>query len=496
MIRLRRLIHSLRAARARQLRTRATRPIRRRRFPPATAGARFTPLGTAFWRSGAFASADAVAGEGTVRLLGKEFSYPPRGWTLQGEPRLRSFHLHYGDEILGWARRGDTAAARAGLDAWISGNPPRPGDAWHPYPLSTRAANWVAALSIAPDLATPAVVESLSRQLAHLRHNVEDDVLGNHLVRNARALVLGGLALEQDELVDRGSELLRREVPEQILSDGGHYERSPVYHQIVLRDLLDVQSAAELHQLDEPIDRMRVFAAALARPDGRPALFNDGALDLAPVLELTPHGDGLAVFPETGYAVARRHGVWLAFDCGPPGPSFLPAHAHADALSFQLWVDGRPKVVDPGAFTYEPGADRRWFRSTRAHSTIGLGGRDQFELWGAFRGGPLPSPALVSSDPLVAEVRLDGVRVRRCLTLGADWLEVDDELDGSGEIEVETSLPLGDGIAVELLADLQITSEDGWLSEEMLMRTPIRLLRARGRVRLPARLGWRIPLRP
>ena len=66
-----------------------------------------------------------------------------------------------------------------------------------------------------------------------------------------------------------------------------------------------------------------------------------------------------------------------------------PAHAHADALSFQLWADGRPVVVDPGMPTYDAGAERDWFRGTRAHSTVAIDG-DQFEPWGAFRSGPLP----------------------------------------------------------------------------------------------------------
>src|SRR5262249_31124268 len=153
------------------------------------------------------------------------------------------------------------------------------------------------------------------------------------------------------------------------------------------RDLLEVRAATGTDLLDEPIERMRRFAAALSRPDGGPALFNDGAVDLAPTLDLPVPPDGMSVLADTGYVVLHGPRVWLAFDCGAPAPQFLPAHAHADVLSFQLWVDGRPSVVDPGAFTYEPGPDRDWFRSTAAHSTVSFDGRDQFELWGSFRAG-------------------------------------------------------------------------------------------------------------
>src|SRR5438874_1699164 len=132
---------------------------------------------------------------------------------------------------------------------------------------------------------------------------------------------------------------------------------------------------------------------ALARPDGAPALFNDGTVD-APRLELPDPPEGLVVLPDSGFVVVREDPLWLAFRCGPSAPDFLPAHAHADALSFQLWWRGRPVVADPGTYTYEPGADRDWFRSTRAHSTVRVDDRDQFKLWGAFRSGRLPKVSL------------------------------------------------------------------------------------------------------
>src|SRR5262249_53246851 len=132
-------------------------------------------------------------------------------------------------------------------------------------------------------------------------------------IRNARALVLGGAVLGDPSLRRHGEQLLRRELPEQILADGGHYERSPAYHLVVLRDLLEIRHAGRNDWLDEPVERMRRFAAGLSRPDGAPALFNDGALDLAPPLDLPEPERGLSVFPDTGYVVLRQDGVWLAF---------------------------------------------------------------------------------------------------------------------------------------------------------------------------------------
>jgi hypothetical protein len=470
-------LHALRTARPRQLRGRALRPLSRRRFPdsePPPLEPLTGPL--ELWRSPAFEPA-ALRGTGTERL--------------------RSFHDHYGEDALRLARAGDEAGARAAMEDWIERNPPAPGDRWHPYPVSTRAGNWLAALALAPGAQSGIVRASLWRQLLHLERNVEHDVLGNHLIRNARALVLGGLAFATPRLLELGAGLLERELPEQVLPDGGHYERSPVYHLVVLRDLLEVDAALPGAVPAAVLERMHGFAAALARPDGEPALFNDGALDVAPTLDLPVQPDGLAVFPDTGYAVIRRGGVWLAFDCGPPSPPFLPAHAHADALSFQLWLDGRAAVVDPGTFTYEAGAERDWFRGTAAHSTVAAGG-DQFELWGAFRSGRLPRVELLeaSESALAAAVEYRGVRHERRLELDGGRLRVHDRIDGSGSRLLVSSLPLAPGSEVDAEpVGAEAARGPRPVSERFFERVEAPALVVHGERALPAELGWIIGLR-
>ena len=471
-------LYALRAARLRQLRARALRPLARRRFPGGEPPNEASPIPLAreLWASPAF-----------------EASSPPDAST-----RLGRFHRQYGDDVLAAARAGDLVETRRLISTWIEAHPPRDGDAWHPYPLSTRVGNWVAALTLLPDLASPELSSSLWRQLQRLRVNVEDDVLGNHVVRNARALVLGGTSFGAPDLTRRGIELLRRELPEQILRDGGHYERSPSYHLVVLRDLLEIQSASPHSWLADAIERMRVFAAALARPDGAPALFNDGTVD-APLLDLPEAPEGLAVFDQSGFVVVRDGPLWLAFRCGPPSPAFLPAHAHADALSFHLWWRGRPVLVDPGTFTYEPGADRDWSRSTRAHSTVCVDGRDQFRLWGAFRSGPLPKVNLryARDRAIEASVVLPGrLRHVRRIEWTDDEVWVYDELEGKGRHRVESRLVWAPGpasIGLELLGGRgELTEEEGFVSERFGERVPVSNASFRQELELPASFGFRL----
>jgi hypothetical protein len=335
------------------------------------------------------------------------------------------------------------------------------------------------------------------RQLERLRLNIENDVLGNHVVRNARALVLGGSSFGVTELARQGVDLLRREISEQVLPDGGHYERSPSYHLVVLRDLLEIQAASPHSWLGEAIDRMRGFAAALTRPDGAPALFNDGTVD-APQLELPDPPPGLAVLPDSGFVVARDGPLWLAFRCGPAAPDFLPAHAHADALSFQLWWRGRQVFADAGTYTYEAGPDRDWFRSTRAHSTVRVDGRDQFKLWGAFRSGPLPKVSLryAREQAVEASVVLPGrIRHVRRIEWAGNEVVVHDRLEGKGRHRVESRLvwaPQPPKVELEVLGDGELEAEEAWFSERFGERVSTAAAAVLTERELPASVGFRI----
>ena len=148
------------------------------------------------------------------------------------------------------------------------------------------------------------------------------------------------------------------------------------------------QSEGALEVFIEPVQPApRIIVMGSVEPPAIPA---DPGAPAAPDPELPDPPDGLAVLPDSGFVVAREGPLWLAFRCGPSAPDYLPAHAHADALSFQLWWRGRPVVADPGTYTYEPGKDRDWFRSTRARTrcarSISCVERSQTAGWASTHG--------------------------------------------------------------------------------------------------------------
>jgi len=121
----------------------------------------------------------------------------------------------------------------------------------------------------------------------------------------------------------------------------------------------------------------------------------------------------VCVLRESGYVILRHGEDQLVFDSGPLCPRHLPPHAHADALSFVLWTDGSPLIVDSGTFAYT-GPERDRFRGTSAHNTVEVDGRDQCSFWGDFRAGRLPrvgTPRLSrEGDVVVVTSYHDGFR--------------------------------------------------------------------------------------
>jgi len=93
------------------------------------------------------------------------------------------------------------------------------------------------------------------------------------------------------------------------------------------------------------------------------------------------------VFKQAGITFLRTRddAISVRIDHGPHGFLSTAAHGHADALSCELSVGGRPVLIDPGTYCYQGEPEwRRYFRSTLAHNTLEVGGLDQAVQAGPF----------------------------------------------------------------------------------------------------------------
>lgn len=184
----------------------------------------------------------------------------------------------------------------------------------------------------------------------------------------------------------RGWSIVLKQAETQVRPDGFHFEQSVYYHIYALdffrfaRDLAARNGLAIPQSFDDIIAKMTEALAAISQA-GRPPNFGDddgGRVLGSPVRLLAPS----PAQPVGGiYSMTERH-AQLFIDAGPQG-AFAAGHGHADALSIQLVTAGRPVLVDPGTFCYVcPERDR--FRSTAAHNTLQVDGRDQAQPHGPF----------------------------------------------------------------------------------------------------------------
>jgi uncharacterized heparinase superfamily protein len=496
-----------------------------------------------------------VSADGSFTFLNARGSASANGvdWAARGMSRLWRYNLHYFDYLLDESL---AASSRAELiDDWVSRNPPGTADAWDAYPLSLRIVNWVKHFLACGRTVPPHWRVSLFSQAAWLERNFEYHLLGNHLLKNAVALVFAGCyfeGVEASRWLQRGWDCFTEQVLEQFLSDGGHYERSPMYHALCLADCLDVlsltaQSPIAARVRPEAMVHARIRSAALflrdiCCPDGEIPLFNDAAFGIAPTpRELLAYAqrvlpaDLRPCFPQpqhcelidkqpSGY-FGFRHGTdWLLVDCGPVGPDYQPGHAHCDTLSYELSLDGARVIVDTGVYDYEAGARRLASRSTSGHNTVVIDGCEQSEIWGAFRvarrARPVSAVLKTSGTGCTFEGTHDGYRRlpgkpihrRRISYDGAGIVEVADEVFGGGTHVAASRIRLHPGYtpvtygsyAVVLGPDgkpaarLEFSDgttprlEEGWYFPQFGSALACAVLVLETRGRLPLRISYRI----
>lgn len=536
--------------------------------------------------------------QGIFRLINEEL---PLGFPVPWQPsqtgRLWRYNLHYFDYALDLAmlvkwRNDEQAAgvlARLFRD-WIEANPIGHGVGWHSYPIARRIVNWIQAFSLASpsaifkDEASEAKwLTSLYQQARFLEDHLEYDCLGNHLLANGKALVFAGLFFggkAGSRWFNIGQRILWNGLQDQLLEDGGHQERSPMYHSIVLQDYLEVVLALQLNGRELPdwvrtrLISMGDLLSGVRHPDGEIPLFGDSAFGIAhnpgdilaaaerlldapgrwpgtkPGLYcalIAPHPnqhENASVhtqemrnsWPATGYFVLPGEGPGdrLIVDAQPMGPDHLPAHGHCSLFSYELSIRGERLIVDSGVETYERGAWRTFWRSTRAHNTVVVDGAEQFEIWAAFRVGdrtqllecaflqqPSASLFVGAHSGFVGQKTPTTHRRFMASLAGGLWLVLD-EINGNGNHAIESLVHLSPNASCQVgeanthvtMGSLelrfhpyrdkagspsttscirgQLDPIQGWYAPEFGKRLPNSVLSFSSNTTLPARIGYLI----
>jgi len=435
----------------------------------------------------------SMTAAGEFLFLAERGSLVGLGWDGPQKEKLWRYNQHYFDDLNARDARERTSWHLALIENWVELNPPGRGTGWEPYPTSLRMVNWVKWALSGNVLAK--AEHSLAIQARWLSGRLEKHLLGNHLLANAKALSFAGLYFdgpEAEEWLRVGETLLSRELAEQVLDDGGHFERSPMYHLIVLEDVLDLVNLYRCFGRPTPerwlkgLDRMLSWSRVMRHPDGEIAFFNDAAFNIAPMpAELDAYAarlgwaeardEGrlpLTFLNSSGYGRMTAGPATILVDMAPLGPDYLPGHGHADTLSFELSLGADRLIVNGGTSIYGRGRERLRQRSTASHATVVVDGLDSSEVWSGFR-------VARRARIIEAEMRISGTSIRavgshdgynrlpgrpthrRTWLLSADSLRISDEILGEGVHSMEIVFPLAPGFVPQRRADGSIDLQRG-----------------------------------
>lgn len=458
-----------------------------------------------------------------IKLLNKNvpLALLEDSWRIPGQSDLWHYHLHYFEDTVA-----ENAASRRSqhhriIADWITKNPPITPVAWDAYPISRRSCYWMLAECAEAGLLNEVSLHSLANQLRFLSAHLEKHILANHLFANLKALWIGGCFFEGAEATqwrNQAANLLKRELAEQFLPDGAHCEIAPMYHALMLEDLLDIINIAEAFAIAPPRGAREIVPRALrylqhvTHPDGALAHFHDTAQHIAPSTSaLVAYAARFGLEPEPlnlPHVIQRlKKGQWcVLFDAASHGPAYQPGHTHAGFLATEISYAGQRVFVNQGTSSYACGERRSYERGTAAHNTLVLDGQNSCDVWASFRIGKRATlygmrRIEAAEDMVIASAAHDGYRPAihtRHLELEESALRIIDTLEGEGEHDVAVYLHGAPGVKLSrthaTLPDGTRLAIKGWGDAELLStkhgrsfhdRVETESLVFRGRVCLP-----------
>lgn len=356
-------------------------------------------------------------------FLNQSFAFKEEiDWNFLGNGKLWTYNLNYFDFLLQQDNDHKTGNELI-LDYCYRISELK--DGLEPYPISLRGINWIKFLSV-NHISNPIIDACLYNQYSYLNKRPEYHLLGNHLLENGFSLLFASYYFRNDQFFKNAKKILISELDEQILADGAHFELSTMYHQIILYRLLDSINLVKNNSfwnhelfvfLRHKAALMSGWLKKVSWSDGAIPLLNDSAFGIAPsTIQLLEYASSLGIQPdvivlkESGYRKIKGKNLELFFDIGKIGPNYQPGHAHADTFNFELYIGGKPVLVDTGTSTYERGSRRKFERSTAAHNTVEINGFNQSEIWASHRVGKRANVKLIVDNELECTAIHDGYK--------------------------------------------------------------------------------------
>lgn len=322
------------------------------------------------------------------------------------------------------------------------------------YPIALRGINWIKFISKYYDRISVNRLsewnDALYSQYSILNHNLEYHLCGNHLLEDAYSLFIASIYFNDISWYNKAIKLLYRELDEQILPDGAHYEQSPMYHCVLLEHLLDCcnfsinnilfQGQGDLNEvLIGKAKLMLGHLESIVYADATIPLLNDSAYGIASTpMQLFSYAKRLGIswssveMKECGYRKLSNVTFEAIVDVGNIMATYQPGHSHADTFGYELRISGQRFIIDTGISTYEKNDRRQLERSTKAHNTVTVYDCNSSEVWSGFRIGKRAHVSILAecSDMIIAEHNGFGKKCihKRAFKLSAGLFEIEDNI--------------------------------------------------------------------
>ena len=303
--------------------------------------------------------------------------------------------------------------------------------------------------------------------------NIEYDLSGNHLIANSKALIVVGLYFDNsfsNKFLLKDLKILNNELNNQILNDGSHYELSPMYHSIILEDLLDLIFFSNIfkHKINSKIQnnwkkivkKMFCWLDNMTFDNQEISFFNDTCYNIAPNFnDLSEYAFNLNIsynsnllnndkycnyLKESGFVNIKNNNVRLIANLGNIEANHIPGHSHADTLSFEMSFYKKKLFVNSGISTYNEGKLRHIQRSTISHNTLTINNKNSSDVWKSFRVGnraivfDINIDANIQNEHIFISAKHNGfaslfnkINHKREFILDTNSLEIKDFISGS-----------------------------------------------------------------
>jgi hypothetical protein len=316
---------------------------------------------------------------------------------------------------------------------WIDKNPIEYGPNWScTMDVAIRAVNWIIGyFFFEGNLDENFKTEFYKNLYLHglfIRNNLEWlPIRSNHYISDIVGLIYIGLFFNEKKWIDFGINELEKEMKHQVLDDGVNHETSISYHRLVTElflftTILLVNNGIKLPKwFMKKLEKMIYFTLYYTKPNGLAPLIGDndnGRLHTFATNDINDHRYLLSIgsvlfknglfkkysngfneevfwllglnsyklfkniertkkevssreFKDGGFYIVKDAKNYIIIHCGNIGLKGLGSHNHNDQLSFELNVNKKDIIIDPGAYIYtgDP-KNRNLFRSTEMHNTI------------------------------------------------------------------------------------------------------------------------------